>query len=453
VDAAAFNWSAGGLILDGTTPQRFEVAGLDLGQTMDGFSTDADTLFSACSHTNFSMGSLEVASTANVTFVNQFANTASTGCGEALYVHDLTLQSGAAITLDNCKVYYETLTDNGATVNLVGCGELLSVSAPLTIPPPSSPPSNRALAVDPPSLQSAGPGMIMALRVKLVDLQNPQPPNAPCCPAPNFSTYEFTSTCTDTAGCARWAGLPRTFVESQDNLGAGAFQAARLQCTPLYRDWSSDGLFYIVGAEVLPSSAYDIQQVSSTCEGREAECTAVSAALRITTARAGDIVANFNPPHPSSQPDALDVASSVNKFKNLPGAPFKFITQLQPNVPELNADLNALDIAAVVDSVKGFAYPFTGPCVCPSAVPCNTTACSTGSQCTGPYGPGATCVKTCTSGPNLAAPCVNNTHCGACAGGTRVGYPCDANADCPSSTCTLGACGPGFCRDRCGRCN
>jgi hypothetical protein len=31
----------------------------------------------------------------------------------------------------------------------------------------------------------------------------------------------------------------------------------------------------------------------------------------------------------------------------------KAITQLQPNVPELNADVNALDIAATVDAVKG----------------------------------------------------------------------------------------------------
>jgi hypothetical protein len=185
----------------------------------------------------------------------------------------------------------------------------------------------------------------------------------------------------------------------------------------------------------------------------EGSCALVSTSVTITTRRAGDIAVSFNPPSTTIQPDALDLAASVTKFKHLPGAPKKAEAQLQPNLPDFNSDVSALDIVSVIDNVKGFAYPFSGPCVCPSAVPCDVTACSTGSNCTGLYGASATCVKSCTSGPNLDQPCNSDLHCGQCAGGANVGYPCDANGDCPGSTCDLGVCGSGFCRDRCGRCD
>ena len=110
----------------------------------------------------------------------------------------------------------------------------------------------------------------------------------------------------------------------------------------------------------------------------------------------------------------------VNKFKNLAGAPVHARAQVQPNLPELNSDINALDIVAVVDAVKGLAYAFSGPCVCPSTVTC-------GGTCTGCAG---MCVKTCVGGANAGEPCINNTHC-------------------PGSTCSA----VGTCRDKCGRCN
>jgi hypothetical protein len=170
--------------------------------------------------------------------------------------------------------------------------------------------------------------------------------------------------------------------------------------------------------------------MATICQGIETTCSGVSTALQTKTARYGDIAARFNPPDPSTQPDAIDVTQLVNKFKSVPGAPIKPIAQLQPNVPELNANINALDIVAVVDGVKGLAYPFAGPCPCPSPATCNRLACPSGvGTCTGSglpgLGPGAMCVKTCSGSGD---PCINNTHC-------------------PS-----GACGNPFCRDRCGRC-
>ena len=198
----------------------------------------------------------------------------------------------------------------------------------------------------------------------------------------------------------------------------------------------------------------------ASCDGSEGDCAAVSAAVTMYTRRSGDVGLEFNPPSTTTtQPNVFDIAEVVKKLKSVPGALVKAITQMQPNLPDMNADINALDIVAVVDGVKEKAYAFSGPCACPSTTPCNTTACSSGGQCTGLYGTGAMCVKTCNSGDNVGEPCINNTHCGKCLGGANLGYPCDANADCPLSTCSLDVCGnpgnptnPGFCRDRCGRC-
>jgi hypothetical protein len=141
----------------------------------------------------------------------------------------------------------------------------------------------------------------------------------------------------------------------------------------------------------------------------------------------------YNPPGTGQQPDAGDVTALVNKFKKAAGAPVNSRSQLQPNLPELNTDVSASDIVAVVDAYKGFAYPYGGPCPCPSLVICGATACPGGAgTCTGSGLPGlgaeATCVKTCTGGTNAGDPCIDLAHC-------------------PGGTC-----GSPFCRDKCGRC-
>ncbi len=264
-----------------------------------------------------------------------------------------------------------------------------------------------------------------AIRVTPVDLQNPNPPNAPCCPPPDFSTFEG-GTCTaagEANGCARWVGPPITVLEKQDNPPLGAYVGARLQCDPYYHDWDGEGLIQVVGAELVPSSSYAVHVFAASCKGSEASCLAISSAAAIATRRAGDIAPSFNPPSPTTQPDGFDVTALVDKFKGLPGAASKAVTQLQPNVPDLNADVGALDVLAGVDAFKGAAYAYSGPCVCPSTVTCNADPCSSPATCSG-----GMCVNACIGGFDAGQPCINNTHC-------------------PG-----GSCGSGFCRDRCGRC-
>jgi hypothetical protein len=298
-----------------------------------------------------------------------------------------------------------------------------------------------------PAVATGAPGQT-AIQVTMVDLQNPQPPNAPCCPAPDFGVYE-SATCTaagEMNGCARWVGTPGTFYEAQGPPLGGPYRAARLQCSPYYHNWGSESVFHVTGAEIMPSSRYEVEVFGSVCKGQEGACQAVSPPVTMATRRSGDVTARFNPPDPVTQPDALDVAQLVNKFKSVVGAPIKAIAQLQPNLPDLNADINALDIVQGVDAVKGLAYPFGGPCPCPSLMTCGSLAPPAGTPCATPAvcvalaalgggGPGAMCVKTCVGGTNDGQPCINIAHC-------------------PSGT-SCGAAGPtpGFCRDKCGRCN
>ncbi len=302
----------------------------------------------------------------------------------------------------------------------------IELQSPCPPPSPLADPAaiikNRSLSLSVPAASTTANVEPTALRVTLVELQNPVPPNAPQFPPQDFSAFEGGTTCDDPLGCVRWVGPPKTYTEDSHPLSA-TFRAARVQCTPFYHDWSSEGVFFVNGAEIMPSSTYDVHNIAATCSGNEANCTNVGSALRVTTGRYGDVRAPFNPPDNSPQPDGVDVSSLVNKFKGLPGAPSKTAAQLQPNVPDPNVSVDALDIAASVDAFKGFRYPFDGPCVCPSTVVCNAVACSGAAACGG-----GRCIRIC-------------------AGGLWSGFHCQSQDDCSG-----GACGPGFCRDACARC-
>ena len=124
-----FHWTKGGLTLAGPGPHSFEVAGFDLGPTPGGFSVKQPTAIEDLPHSNFSMGTVRVEG--QVRFANTVPNTAGAGaCQEALYVDTLVLSPGSLVTLDNCKVYYNRLQDEGGVIEKVGCGDLVAISIP-----------------------------------------------------------------------------------------------------------------------------------------------------------------------------------------------------------------------------------------------------------------------------------------------------------------------------------
>ena len=119
-DRFRFRFEAGLMLLNGVSPQSFEVAGQDVSAVPDGFTN------------NFAMGRLEISTNGAVTFSDQFDNDwqAQDPCTEALYVDTLVLQAGSTITLDKCRIYYrqaEGLDVATIIIPMGTCGELVQV--------------------------------------------------------------------------------------------------------------------------------------------------------------------------------------------------------------------------------------------------------------------------------------------------------------------------------------
>lgn len=193
-----------------------------------------------------------------------------------------------------------------------------------------------------------------ALRVRLNSLHHVVPPysGGPSIP---FSSFE---------GHVRWVGPSTQYVES--NASGTSFLASRLQCTPHYQDWSTLGLLHVTGSAIVPSSVYEVENVSSACIGNESVCTSVSSPVTVATTRWADVETPYSPPRPSGQPDFADVSALVNKFKSAPGAPIKARALLAGedafgNITSttLGVDFSFTHIAACVDAFRGKPYPHT----------------------------------------------------------------------------------------------
>jgi hypothetical protein len=112
--------------LDGAKDQLYEVGGRDFGATLDGFNPPGKY------HSNYSVGRLEVAAHPSriVRFRNDVANASTRGpCGEALYVHELVIEPGSTISIEDTIVYYEVLNVPVGTILTQGCGDLIQIPA------------------------------------------------------------------------------------------------------------------------------------------------------------------------------------------------------------------------------------------------------------------------------------------------------------------------------------
>ena len=89
-----------------------------------------------------------------------------------------------------------------------------------------------------------------------------------------------------------------------------------------------------------------------------------SASLNVPTGKWGDVT------DPVNVTNFQDISALIAKFQGAVGAIGKTRVDLEPNIP--NRIVNFLDIAQDVGAFQGRAYPFAGPCACPSTATCPT---------------------------------------------------------------------------------
>ena len=203
------------------------------------------------------------------------------------------------------------------------------------LPPPAAAPDgvskNRYLTFD----STVAAPQVRAIHVTLADLPPP------------FESFE---------GQVRWVGPPQ---DRPDTL-ATTFKTAALQCEPYYSDWDGIGVLAVYDTAIVPAGRYELRTITDGCLPEQANSTPLEV---VTVARWGDVVAPFNPPSPTAQPDFADIAALVEKFRSGPNAPPMSMADLNPATPDQNLDFG--DIALVVDAFRGRPYPFSGPTPCP----------------------------------------------------------------------------------------
>jgi hypothetical protein len=207
-----------------------------------------------------------------------------------------------------------------------------------------------------PSIVVAQRGASMqAIRLRLTSLHHPDPAPAG---TPDFSAFE---------GEYRWVGAPSM---RNDISGPNpTYQVAQLQCAPEFRDWSSDtSLIYVFGAEIVPSSVYEVQFVDDTCLDLD-DPACYSDPVPIRTARWGDVVQPFAE-RAGGQPNFGDVSATLDEFRGVfadlstPRADLVG-TGGPGNANVVNQLVNFSDGSAVLDAFRGSAFPFGLTAGCP----------------------------------------------------------------------------------------
>jgi hypothetical protein len=222
---------------------------------------------------------------------------------------------------------------------------------PLALSLDTSTANNRYLTLDP-----SNAGQQTALSITILDL-----------PAP----YQ------DKIGTTIWVGTPHEICENSGQtippaegcgpapgLASKSFMAAPLTCTPVFRDWTVDGVISAYGDAIIPGGVYDVKAVNLGCY--RADVAACTKSFRAETAKWGDIVSNCLdcPCGPAEGQNSItDVISLLRKFQNAFCAPAKSRADIEPG------DIDFLvTISDVLRSLGGFAgepFPFEVSIGCP----------------------------------------------------------------------------------------
>jgi hypothetical protein len=268
----------------------------------------------------------------------------------------------AAVDIEELITVTASFTFDGTTMEASSLVTILP-APPAPIADQDNVEKNRYISLIPPPVSGE-----MALQVTLVSLQRPVPPNLAAFPPFNFSVSE---------GDTLWVGPPVVCadvpVPNRDYL------CATLSCEPYFTDSWGDEVVHVTGAEIMPSSAYDVRVIPVSCRDDEDSCAFASPPLPIATQRWGDVAPPYQVRSPdlvsAIQPNIFDVIVVVDRAKKLPNSFLKPLVHLwsKDNGLELHGEVSVLDIISTVDAVKGRAYPFFGPCECPPRAPCPST--------------------------------------------------------------------------------
>ncbi|MCH7632633.1 MAG: AMP-binding protein [Planctomycetes bacterium] len=406
-DASCFDWTQGKLLLDGTKLQTFEVAARDLGSVTDLSVADyvIGTLeVAANSHVTFTDNFVNDLKGSSRDSEALYVETLIVGPNATITLNDVR------IYYKNPPIIGEQ-----ATIIRKVNGELRSIHDPHPALQPapdgqgSEVPKNRFISLVIPE-PAPGDDPKTAIQVKLITLNRTCSADSnnlftPCsfdddcvdgvCQTP-FATGEGlvryvnvvktcqgagaagTKLCRGPADCGEaeeclqmrnCAGTSQLCSDDED-CGEGvaclatmscpddtfkpAFLCATTGCEPDYRDWAGDlagGVLHIYGPGIVPGrSEYDVKQMAASCEGNE-RCTAVSATLRISTARWADLTAD-------GATNAADIAAASDKVKPIPEAFTKPRTMLIPGILNPLRNVNVLELQNTIDAVK--SLPMTG---------------------------------------------------------------------------------------------
>ncbi|MBI3835058.1 MAG: hypothetical protein HY287_12080, partial [Planctomycetes bacterium] len=157
-----------------------------------------------------------------------------------------------------------------AGVAVAGCPQSRCEISDSPLPISGEPDQNRYISFFVPAAGENAQVAGSAIEVKLVSLYHPVPPDLVWVPL-NFTAWE---------GQSRWVGPPQDCAESE--ILHTNFKCAHLQCTPSYTDWNAalgTQPLRVTGADIMPSSIYEVREFGSGCMGQEAMCCAVSAPL------------------------------------------------------------------------------------------------------------------------------------------------------------------------------
>ena len=151
------------------------------------------------------------------------------------------------------------------------------------------------------------------------------------------------------------------------------YTVAQLQCNPLYRDWSADGVFNVYDELIVPNGTYSIRVIEIACS--VSDLSSFSEPLTITTPIWGDAVKDCTASDPRRcfPPDGsvdvvTDVTALLGKFSNTMAINEARVA-MEPGL--LEGHTSIADVTFTLNAFSGDQYPFPAP-----ALPCGNVTSS-----------------------------------------------------------------------------